>query len=118
MPIFFDFVLGKIQGWSIWIDKELSDVEFVGRLEHAGILKKVAISRNLESFKDAKGLRHLVRCWCPSLHTFFFYVSELTINLEDVMRIFLILTFLKRILWWKISCLAILVVILPFSVVS
>ena len=30
--IFFDFVPRKIQGWPIWVDKELSDVEFVGRL--------------------------------------------------------------------------------------
>ena len=73
VPIFFDFVPGKIQGWPIWVDKELSDEEFVGRLERAGILKAVAISRNLEGFKDAKGLRHLVRRWCPSLHTFFLF---------------------------------------------
>ena len=25
VPIFFDFVTGKIQGWPIWVDKELSD---------------------------------------------------------------------------------------------
>ena len=60
MPIFFDFVLRKIQGWPIWVDRELSDEEFVGRLERVGILKAVAISKNLEGFKDAKGLRHLV----------------------------------------------------------
>ena len=90
------------------MDKELSDEEFVGCLERTGILKVVAISRNLEGFKDAKGLRHLVRRWCPSLHTFFFSVGELTITLEDVvnnfllsvwMRILLTLVFLKRISW-------------------
>ena len=86
MLIFFDFVPGKIQGWPIWVDKELSDEEFVGRLERVGILKAVAISRNLEGFRDAKGLRHLVRRWCPSLHTFFFFVVELTITLEDVVN--------------------------------
>ena len=90
MPIFFDFVPGKIQCWPIWVDKELSDAEFVGRLERAGILKAVAISRNLEGFRDAKGLRHLVRCWCPSLHTFFFSVGELTITLKDVVNNFLL----------------------------
>ena len=93
MPIFFDFVPGKIQGWPIWVDKELSDAEFVGRLERAGILKAVAISRNLEGFRDAKGLRHLVRRWCPSLHTFFFSVGELTITLEDVVNNFLLPVF-------------------------
>ena len=93
MPIFFDFVPGKIQGWPIWVDKELSDAEFVGRLERASILKAVAISKNLEGFRDAKGLRHLVHRWCPSLHTFFFFVGELTITLEDVVNNFLLPVF-------------------------
>ena len=65
----------------------------MGRLEHAGILKEVAISKNLEGFRDAKGLRHLVRRWYPSLHTFFFFVGELTITLEDVVNNFLFLIF-------------------------
>ena len=93
VPIFFDFVPRKIQGWPIWVDKELSDEEFVGCLERAGILKVVAISRYLEGFKDAKGLRHLIRRWCPSFHTFFFSVGELTITLEDVVNNFLLLVF-------------------------
>ena len=75
------------------MDRELSDKEFVGRLERVGILKVVEISRNLEGFRDAKGLRHLVRCWCPSLHTFFFSVGELTITLEDVVNNFLLPVF-------------------------
>ena len=75
------------------MDRELFDREFVGCLEYAEILKAVAISRNLEGFKDAKGLRHLVCRWCPFLHTFFFSVSELTITLEDVVNNFLLLVF-------------------------
>ena len=75
------------------MDRELSDEEFVGRLERIGILKVVAISRNLEGFRDAKGLRHLVRRWCPFLHTFFFSVRELTITLKDVVNNFLLLMF-------------------------
>ena len=59
----------------------------------AKILKAVAISRNLEGFIDAKGLRHLVHRWCPSLHTFFFSVGELTITLEDVVNNFLLPVF-------------------------
>ena len=43
------------------MDRELSNEEFMGHLERAGILKAVAISKNLEGFKDAKILRHLVR---------------------------------------------------------
>nr|POE55729.1 hypothetical protein CFP56_27764 [Quercus suber] len=91
VPIFFDFVAGKIQGWPIWVDKELSDEEFVGRLECAGVLKAVAISRNLEGFRDTKVLRHLVCRWSPSLHTFSFSVGELTVTLEDVVNNFLLL---------------------------
>ena len=56
VPIFFDFVLWKINSWSSWVDKELSDGEFVSCLKRAGILKSVAIFRNLEGFRDAKGL--------------------------------------------------------------
>ena len=73
VPIFFDFVVGKIQGWPIWVDKELFDEELVDCLEHVGILKAVAISRNLEGFRGAKGLRHLVCRWCHTLHTFLFF---------------------------------------------
>ena len=76
MPIFFDFVPGKIQGWPIWVDRELSDEKFVDHLERTGILKAVAISKNPEGFRDAKGLKHLVHHCCPSLHTFFFSVGE------------------------------------------
>ena len=73
------------------MDKELFEKEFVGRLERAGILKAVAIIRNLEGFRDAKGLKHLVRCWCPALHTFLFSFGELTVTLEDVVNNFLLL---------------------------
>ena len=73
------------------MDKELFDKEFVGRLERLGILKAVVISRNLEGFRDAKGLRHLVRRWCPALHTFLFSFGELTVTLEDVVNKFLLL---------------------------
>ena len=80
------------------MDREFSYGEFVSYLEHAEILKSVAISRNLEGFRDVKGLRHLVCRWCPSLHTFFSSVSEITITLEDVVNNFLSLCLVKRIL--------------------
>lgn len=77
--IFLDFVVGKIIGWAEWVEKELNDVDFVGFLERAGVLKSVVMTRNLEGFRDIKGLRHLVRCWSPFLHTFFFSMGELII---------------------------------------
>ena len=75
------------------MDKELSDGEFVSCVEHVEILKSIVISRNLEGFRDAKGLRHLVQRWCPSLHTFFFSIGELTITLEGGVNNFLLLMF-------------------------
>ena len=75
------------------MDRELSNEEFVGCLEHVGILKAMAIFKNLEGFRDAKDLRHLVRRWCPSFHTFFFSIGELTITLEDVVNNFLLPVF-------------------------
>ena len=72
------------------MDKELFDEEFVGRLKRFGILKAVVISRNLEGFRDAKGLRHLVHRWCPALHTFLFSFGELTVTLEEVVNNFLL----------------------------
>ena len=72
------------------MDKELFVEEFVGRLKRIGILKAVVISRNLEGFRDAKGLRHLVCRWCPALHTFLFSFGELTITLEEVVNNFLL----------------------------
>ena len=77
--IFLDFVVGKIIGWAEWVEKELSDADFVGFLECAGVLKSVVMTRNLEGFRDIKGLRHLVRRWSPFLHTFFFSMGELII---------------------------------------
>lgn len=53
----------------------------------------MAISKNLEGFRVAKGLRHLVRHRSPSLHTILFFVGELTINLKDVVNNFLLLVF-------------------------
>ena len=88
--IFLDFVVGKIIGWAEWVEKELSDADFVGCLERAGILKSVVMTKNLEGFCDVKGLRHLVRRWSPSFHTFFFSVGELIVTLEDVENTFLL----------------------------
>ena len=51
------------------------------------------IPKNLEGFRDAKGLKHLVRRWCPSFHTFFFSIGELTITLKDVVNNFLLPVF-------------------------
>ena len=91
--MFFDFIPGKITGWFSWVDNELFDAGFANYLECIGILKSVVISRNLEGSRDAKGLRHLVRHWSPSLHTFFFSVGKLTITLEDMVNNFLLPVF-------------------------
>ena len=73
--------------------KELSDANFVGYLECAGILKSITMTRNLEGFRDVKGLKHLVWRWSPSFHTFFFSVGERIVTLEDMVNTFLLLMF-------------------------
>ena len=42
------------------------------------------LSRCLSNFWDLYNLRHLVRWWCTTTHTFFFSHGKLTITLEDV----------------------------------
>ena len=93
VPIFLDFAAGKITGWAERVDKELSDADFVGYLECAGILKSITMTRNLEGFRDVKGLKHLVRRWSPSFHTFFFSVGERIVTLEAMVNTFLLLMF-------------------------
>uniref|UniRef100_A0A2N9EVM6 Aminotransferase-like plant mobile domain-containing protein n=1 Tax=Fagus sylvatica TaxID=28930 RepID=A0A2N9EVM6_FAGSY len=57
---------------------------FCDRLEQAGVLRSILISRCSNMFRDTEALRQLVRRWCPSTHTFFFAHGELTVTLEDV----------------------------------
>ncbi len=66
------------------LDSELVDGEFCGRLEQAGVLRSILISRSSNMFRDTEALRQLVRRWCPSTHTFFFAHGELTVTLEDI----------------------------------
>ena len=56
----------------------------MGLLQRAGVLKAVVSSRCLSNFRDLYNLRHLVRRWCTTTHTFFFSYGELTVTLEDV----------------------------------
>ncbi|XP_023897991.1 uncharacterized protein LOC112009870 [Quercus suber] len=57
---------------------------FMGLLHRAGVLKAIVLSRSLSNFRDLYNLRHLVRRWCATTHTFFFSCGELTVTLEDV----------------------------------
>lgn len=70
VPLMFDYNAGKTRGWSNWVDQELSDASFVSCLDRARVLKSVAMSRNLDGYRDAKGLRHLVYRWSPPLTHF------------------------------------------------
>ena len=53
-------------------------------LQQAGVLKAIVLFRSLSNFRDLYNLRHLVRRWCATTHTFFFSCGELTVTLEDV----------------------------------
>ena len=56
----------------------------MGLLQWAGVLKAIVLSRSLSNFRDLYNLRHLVRRWCATTHTFFFSCGELIVTLEDV----------------------------------
>ena len=84
VPIHFEFGSGTALDWREWVDNELSDTGFMGVLQRARVLKAAVLSRCLANFRGLYNLRHLVRQWCTTTHTFFFSCSELTITLEDV----------------------------------
>uniref|UniRef100_A0A2N9FCT9 Aminotransferase-like plant mobile domain-containing protein n=1 Tax=Fagus sylvatica TaxID=28930 RepID=A0A2N9FCT9_FAGSY len=84
VPLVFDFQCLRAIEWADWIDSELADRGFCDRLEQAGVLRSILISRCSNMYRDTEALRQLVRRWCPSTHTFFFAHGELTVTLEDV----------------------------------
>uniref|UniRef100_A0A2N9I6E6 Aminotransferase-like plant mobile domain-containing protein n=1 Tax=Fagus sylvatica TaxID=28930 RepID=A0A2N9I6E6_FAGSY len=84
VPLVFDFQCSRAIEWADWIDLELADRGFCDRLEQAGVLRSILISRCSNMYRDTEALRQLVRRWCPSTHMFFFAHGELTVTLEDV----------------------------------
>ena len=84
VPLVFDFQCSRAVEWADWIDSELADRGFCDRLEQAGVLRSILISRCSNMYRDTEALRQLVRRWCPSTHTFFFAHGEMTITLEDI----------------------------------
>ncbi len=56
VPLIFDFQCSRAIGWEIWIDRELVDREFCDRLEQAGILCSIFISRSSNMFRDTEAL--------------------------------------------------------------
>ena len=49
----------------------------------AGVLKAIVSSHCLSNNRDLFNLRHLVRRWCSTTHTFFLSCDEITVTLED-----------------------------------
>ena len=60
VPLSFDFHCSRVIGWEAWVDEELADRGFCDRLEQAGVLHSVLISRSSNMFRDAEMLRQLV----------------------------------------------------------
>jgi hypothetical protein len=84
VPLVFDFQYSRAIEWADWIDSKLADSEFCDRLEQAGVLRSIFISRCSNMYRDTESLRQLVRRWCPPTHTFFFAHGEMTVSLEDI----------------------------------
>uniref|UniRef100_A0A2N9ED66 Aminotransferase-like plant mobile domain-containing protein n=1 Tax=Fagus sylvatica TaxID=28930 RepID=A0A2N9ED66_FAGSY len=84
VPLVFDFQCSRAIEWADWVDSKLANREFCDRLEQAGVLRSILISRCSSMYHDTEALRQLVRRWCPSTHTFFFAHGEMTVTLEDI----------------------------------
>ena len=84
VPLVFYFQCLSVASWEVWIDSELANREFYDRLEQAGVLHSILISRSSNMFRDIEALRQLVRRWSLSTHKFFFAHNELTVTLEDI----------------------------------
>ena len=84
MPIHFEFGSSTALGWKEWVDRELSNMGFMGLLQQVGVTKAIVLSRCLSNYRDLFNLCHLVRRWYTNTHTFFFSCDEVTVTLEDV----------------------------------
>ena len=80
MPILFEFGSGTALGWKEWVDRELSDMGFMGLLQRADVLKTIVSSRCLSNYRDLFNLRQ----WCTITHTFFLSYGEIIVTLEDM----------------------------------
>uniref|UniRef100_A0A2N9I300 Aminotransferase-like plant mobile domain-containing protein n=1 Tax=Fagus sylvatica TaxID=28930 RepID=A0A2N9I300_FAGSY len=59
VPLVFDFQCSRAVEWADWIDSELADRGFCDRLEQAGVLRSILISRCSNMFRDTEALRQL-----------------------------------------------------------
>ena len=84
MPILFDFGSGVSFDWKEWVDEEFSDTNFMAALQQASVLKAIVSSCCLSNYRDLFNLRHLVRQWCATTHTFFLSCGEIIMTLKDV----------------------------------
>ena len=80
VPSHFEFGSGTTLGWKEWVDRELSNMGFMGLLQQAGVLKAIVSSRCLSNYRDIFNLCQ----WCTTTHTFFFSRGEVAMTLEDV----------------------------------
>ena len=74
------------------MQQEVVDEEFCQILKDAKIFKAVVLSRGWNMYRDVRALCFLVCCWHTATHTFFFAWGETMVTLEDVERIWLLLS--------------------------
>uniref|UniRef100_A0A2N9J9H8 Aminotransferase-like plant mobile domain-containing protein n=1 Tax=Fagus sylvatica TaxID=28930 RepID=A0A2N9J9H8_FAGSY len=64
VPLVFDFQCSRAIEWADWIDSELADRGFCDRLEQAGVLRSILISRCSNMYRDTEALRQLRTSGC------------------------------------------------------
>ena len=90
MPILFKFGSSTTLGWKEWVDKELFDKGFMEVLQWASVLKAIVSLHYLSNCRYLFNLRHLVRRWCTTTHTFFLSCDEITVTLKDMANLLLL----------------------------
>ncbi|EXC28863.1 hypothetical protein L484_004993 [Morus notabilis] len=88
IPIMFLCPTQVSAAWATWVRKELRDSDLRERLAASGMLPFLIASMNLHLYRDVIGLRHVVRRWSKSSHSFITNPREFTVTLADVRRIF------------------------------
>lgn len=83
-PLLFRCPARSSSEWRSWVQSELENQGVRNQLDRAGILSALVSSSQIGIFRDIRGLRHAVRRWNKTTHTFVCAWGEFTPTLKDV----------------------------------
>ncbi|XP_024017092.1 uncharacterized protein LOC112090317 [Morus notabilis] len=83
-PLLFRCPARSSSEWRSWVQSELENQGVRDQLDRAGIFSALVSSTQIGIFRDIRGLRHIVRRWNKTTHTFVCAWGEFTPTLDDV----------------------------------